>query len=45
MEILLCLLAALLAGILVNDQWIVDGAVHMALRLGLSQSLVGARYL
>ena len=30
-----------LVGLILGGKWIVDGAVHMALRLGLSQSLVG----
>jgi len=30
-----------LAGLVVGGEWIVNGAVHMALKLGLSQSTVG----
>jgi cation:H+ antiporter len=30
-----------LAGLIVGGQWIVNGAVHLALKLGLSQSTVG----
>ena len=29
------------AGLVIGGKWIVDGAVHMALKLGLSQSTVG----
>ena len=30
-----------LAGLVIGGEWIVNGAVHMALKLGLSQSTVG----
>ena len=35
------LMIAGLAGLIIGGQWIVSGAVHLALKLGLSQSTVG----